>query len=711
MATCDEQCETKPRVSLRVWMADLTHDHGTLGCDTFPLGVGCVACYAETQFNFDTPIRVFRYPRVMARELAEQGCPDIVGFSNYIWNCRLGLAYAKRLKEIRPDVITVMGGPNYPLDKSEQERFLRENPQIDYVVMYEGEVVFSQLIGAINELGHDKDAVLNKVPSVHGIRTNGGASVMPPMLARLKELDVVPSPYLSGKFDEFFDGRLWPLIQTKRGCPFTCTFCTEGEKYYTKVGKFTNNRVFDEIDYVGRKMAQVRLQGGRNDLYIADSNFGMFPEDIETARALAKSRKEHKWPDHINSSTGKNQKQRVLEVAKILDGSIVLSGSVQTLDPVVLSNVKRANISAPELMALGLQAKQIGANSYCELILGMPGETKASHFETLRTTVGAGFNKILPYQCMILPGSELGSEAHMKKFQMDIRSRVLPRAFGHYDVDGKMLAVADIEDICVATDTLSFEDYLDCRKMHLIITVFFNDAVFESARKALRAKQLPVFRWLEIINDVIPQSRLASLFDDFRFQTENEVWKDRQELEQFIEEPGVIDRYIRGELGFNLLYTFKALAITRNLNAVVEVVQMATSRLLEEQGLANDADLRLLLDETIRWDAHRVTNIVDHFDEDVHDNFAFDVPRFVADDEATEIASYKRPSSVMHHFTLDEEQKDTARRYLNTFGNDALGVGRLLSVVYTNKMFRHPIADLPGSETDMAAQPAHTVAP
>src|SRR5207237_10109412 len=138
--------------------------------------------------------------------------------------------------------------------------------------------------------------------------------------------------------------------------PFTCTFCTEGEKYYTKVAKFTNERIAQEIDYVGRKMAEVRLQGGRNDLYIADSNFGMFPEDMETAKSLARSRQTHKWRAHINSSTGKNQKARVLEVAKILDGSIVLSGSVQTLDPVVLANVKRANISAPELMALGLQA-------------------------------------------------------------------------------------------------------------------------------------------------------------------------------------------------------------------------------------------------------------------------------------------------------------------------------------------------------------------
>ncbi len=689
MADPSPQESNRPRTDLKAWLADLTHDHGTVGADTFPLGIGCIATYAESQIVFKHPIRLFRYPGTMTEALDRDGIPDVVGFSNYIWNSRLGLAFAKRLKLMKPDIVTVMGGPNYPLDPAEQERFLRDHPQIDYVVMYEGEVVFSKLLEAINAVGTDRDAIIDRVGALHAIRSNGEMATPIP-LPRLKNLDDIPSPYTTGKFDEFFDGRLWPLLQTKRGCPFTCTFCTEGEKYYTKVAKFSDSRIREEIDYVGRKMAEVRIAGGRNDLYIADSNFGMFPEDRETAVALAHTRRLYKWPDHINTSTGKNQKQRVLEVAKILEGSMVLSGSVQTLDPVVLANVKRANISAEQLMLLGLESKQIGANSYSELILGMPGETKQSHYATLRTVVEAGFNKILPYQCMILTGSELGMEVQSNKYIMDIRSRVLPRAFGEYTIAGERLAVADIEEVCVATNTLSFDDYLDCRTMHLVVTIFYNDAIFEGVRRVLRSRNLPVFRWLELIDEIVSESDMARLFADFRYHTENELWTDRAALEKFIEEPGVIERYARGELGFNLLYTFKALAITENLQAVAWVVQRATSRLLAEREV-HDGELEDFLREIIRWDECCVSHIVHGLDEEVTGVFHYDFDRFMADAQPAEPATYRRSEPGVYRFHLDEEQKKGVRRYLSTFGGDAPGIGRTLSVAYTNRMFRKPI--------------------
>ena len=138
-----------------------------------------------------------------------------------------------------------------------------------------------------------------------------------------------------------------------------------------------------EVEYIGRKMEKVRAQGGRNDLYIADSNFGMFKEDVATAKALAKSQEMFGWPDHINTSTGKNKKERVLEVARIVGGKIVLSGSVQSLDLDVLENIKRKNISPDELMELAKEAENVDANSYCELILGLPGETRDSHCRTM----------------------------------------------------------------------------------------------------------------------------------------------------------------------------------------------------------------------------------------------------------------------------------------------------------------------------------------
>ena len=685
--------DAQVRTDLRVWLADLTYtgqDTQSLGADTFPLAVGCIATYTESQIQFTHPIRLFRYPEKVVEALLTEGAPDVMGFSNFVWNSELSLAFARRLKELNPQILIVMGGANYPLEPEKQQAFLRFHREIDFYVLHEGEIAFAGMLKALMASGMDPEKIRGKLPSIHSVDRNGKLILAPSVAERIQSLDQIPSPYTTGKFDEFFDGRLWPLIQTKRGCPFKCTFCVEGRDYYDRIGRFAVNSVQAEIDYIGRKMAVVRAQGGRNDLYIADSNFGMYTEDLETCTALARSRKLYGWPDHINTSTGKNNKERVLEAARIVDGGIVLSGSVQSLNETVLDNIKRKNISATELMALAKEADNLDANSYCEVILGLPGETRESHLDTLRTTVTAGFHKVVPYQLMILGGSELGTTETIRKYGMELRSRVLPRAFGSYDVCGKRVVAADVEDICVATNTMSYEDYLACRTMHLMITIFYNDIVFETVIKGIRSNGMPVFRWLELIGESIGGTRFESLFADFRRHTGDELWKDRKELDAFIQQPGTLDRYSKGEMGFNLLYTFKAVALVEYRDAVVDMVRVATNRLIEET-VGNSPEIVDFFADAVRWDACRISNIVQDLDHEVTETITYDMGRFVSEPEPEPTVEYRYTRPATFRYELSEEQKDYVRRNLSIFGDNPPGRGRLLSTANTRKMLRTPV--------------------
>ena len=54
--------------------------------------------------------------------------------------------------------------------------------------------------------------------------------------------------------DKFFDGKLSPMLETNRGCPFTCTYCHEGHSLITKVNYFSIERVFAELDYIASKI-------------------------------------------------------------------------------------------------------------------------------------------------------------------------------------------------------------------------------------------------------------------------------------------------------------------------------------------------------------------------------------------------------------------------------------------------------------------------
>ena len=55
----------------------------------------------------------------------------------------------------------------------------------------------------------------------------------------------------------------------------------------------------------------------RTDLLIADSNFGMFEEDLDTCKVIAKEQDKNNYPKYINVATGKNKKESP-EAAKIV---------------------------------------------------------------------------------------------------------------------------------------------------------------------------------------------------------------------------------------------------------------------------------------------------------------------------------------------------------------------------------------------------------
>jgi radical SAM superfamily enzyme YgiQ (UPF0313 family) len=674
-----------------VFLCDLTYTQQTIAADVMPNSIGGIATFTEAARPQQPPIKLFKYPEKLIAAL-ERTTPDVIGFSNYIWNSTLSYNFARVIKQRSPSTVVVFGGPNYPVVEEEQEQWLRTWPAVDFVILKEGELAFSRLLQSLQEEGGDIEAVKRRrIPSVHAILDDGTA-VLTKEIERIRDLTQIPSPYLSGRLDEFFDGKLLPIIQTNRGCPFSCTFCVEGVRYYNKVYCNSTEKVAREIDYIGRRMQQVRARGGRNDLFIADSNFGMYAEDLDTCRALAKSRREYQWPEYINVATGKNKKERVLEASRIIDGALRLSGSVQSLEKQVLENIKRDNISADGLMDLGLRAGQIGANTYSEVILGLPGGTKAGHFETVKTVMEAGFTNIYLFQLMLLPGTEIATTASKRQYGMTTRYRVLPRCYGHFTLDGDDVRAAEIEEICVANNTLSFQDYLDCRKMHLIVTIFYNDGVFGTLLKLMKLYGISPFRWISLIEQQQPPAGLARLYQSFLKHTETELWESRAELEAFIRAPGNVEKFIAGELGNNLLFVHKTRAIFEHIGDLAAVARTALIQCLEEAGKLDSA-VEAFVDDALAYHRCRAANLFKHRDDVPAAGLRFDIPSFDADGSPSSIVDYELGQLTTFNFLLNDDQSQIIERFLSIYGDSPVGIGRILSKVFLRKLYRHAIAE------------------
>ncbi len=690
--------------NVRTWIADLTYTQQTIASDVMPNAVGGIATYTEEHLANGNCIRVFKYPEKLAEALESEGVPDIIGFSNYVWNGDLSYGFARAIKAKSPNTIIVFGGPNYPTTKEEQSVWLKEHPLVDFYIIKEGEKAFANLVLALIDTNGDIEAVKKmSLLSTHSMLSNGD-TIITETIDRITDLTEIPSPYTTGRMDEFFDGKLLPIIQTNRGCPFSCTFCVEGVNYYNKVRKNTNDKVKDELNYIGVRMKKLRESGGRNDLFIADSNFAMYKDDISTAKALAYTRQEYGWPEYINVATGKNQKERVLEASRIIDGALRLSGSVQSLDPGVLENIKRKNINAQELFDLGLQAEEAGANTYSEIILGLPGDSLEAHMSTVKTVMNAGFTNIYLFQLMLLPGTEMATPESKTQYAMDCRYRVLPRCYGNYEVLGQHVIAAEIEEICVASNTLSFDDYLAARRFHLLVTIYHNDGVFFALLKFLRATGVSVYNWMELLANRKMPKKLAALVDAFETATSDELWVNKSELEDFVQKPGIVEKFVAGELGNNLLFVFKTLAITEYLDDLSIFARETIKECLEDAG-KDYQQYEEFINDALSYHCTRAKNLFTEMDENPMAELSFDIAKYIDSEKDADIFDYKLEYRTAYQFVLDQTQKELINRYLGIYGSDTVAVGRILSKVHVKKLFRHAV-----KQSDVSVSITNTVA-
>jgi radical SAM superfamily enzyme YgiQ (UPF0313 family) len=140
--------------------------------------------------------------------------PDVLGFSCYIWNIEETIRVVRMMKKIKPELKIVLGGPEVSYDTG---YWMNELPEVDFIVMGEGEETFLHLL---REISGDR-----KYHFVFGVadRNAGGEVCVNPGRPKLK-LDDIPSPHRFAEDEAALPNRV-VYFETSRGCPFSCQFC------------------------------------------------------------------------------------------------------------------------------------------------------------------------------------------------------------------------------------------------------------------------------------------------------------------------------------------------------------------------------------------------------------------------------------------------------------------------------------------------------
>ena len=444
------------------------------GQSYLPYSVGMLQAYAlkhmqnADRYHFLLPL----YRRIPVDEAVDQlKAAKVVCFSLYVWNIRVSLEIAKRLKARWPEKITVFGGPQVPKRIVD---FMSQNPFIDIACHGEGERIF---LAVLENLDRSR---WGEIPSI--TYRKDGSLVNTPKIDRIKDLADVPSPYLEGVFESLISAnpseRWIALWETNRGCPFSCTFCDWGSAVASKVHTFEMERLLQEVDWFAEREIEY--------VFCADANFGILKRDVDIARYVAQVKKQRGFPHALSVQNTKNATERAYETQAILAGAGLNKGvaiSVQSGDPTTLKAIKRDNISLDTYAELQRRFTRDRVETYSDMILALPAESYDSFVDGVANLIEGGqHNRIQFNNLSILPNAEMGDPEYQKKYGMETVVSKVVNIHGAVEDE----EVYEEQVLVIATDSMPREEWVRARAFCWMVAFLYFDKVFQIPLSVLR---------------------------------------------------------------------------------------------------------------------------------------------------------------------------------------------------------------------------------
>ena len=307
--------------------------------------------------------------------------PDVVGFSTFLWSFPFFLQVAHLVKTDDPTRLVVFGGPSGRPVMLDHEPHRRVADAVDLLVINEGEETFRDIIALTDR----SVGALLRLPGVAARidRRWRESSARP-----LGDLNLLPSPYDMGLVPSGGLG----ILQTYRGCPFTCSFC--------EWGTMESPKRVRSIDSLGTEFGSMRRLGLRAAL-LADAGLNLNNSAFQNLRDAAERTGFLQQRGLICEVYPATVRRDHLEFLRGIGDAYVGVG-LQSFDTKVLAQVERKYDEAR--FEQTLQALGEVAHVAVEVIMGLPGddpERFRRNFERARRLPCT----LRVYHCVVLPSA------------------------------------------------------------------------------------------------------------------------------------------------------------------------------------------------------------------------------------------------------------------------------------------------------------------
>lgn len=351
---------------------------------------------------------------VSVRDLAADGgrmddndirCADLVGISADTTRADKALSIARRVSALGRPV--VMGGPHPQFMAAD----IFASGYVDYIVKGEGELVFTNLLAAIQ----NRDCVA----SVKGLIIKDCGHIIETPAADPVNVETLPFPARHlvdlHQYQACVDSRPTTPIITSRGCPGACHFCSSSSFFGTGWRSRSAASVLTELDEVYNRY-------GFRAVCFMDDNFTLSPQRVEQiADGILERGYDVKWWNFSRVDTIVRNPAMVTRMAAAGSTTIYLgieSGNEDTLNSLGKNSKATDVVKAVDIL------RQNGIESYGSYIIGNLSETAADVGKTIDLAVRlntniAQFSILTPY-----PGTKLYEQ---------IKDRIFCRRWKFYD--------------------------------------------------------------------------------------------------------------------------------------------------------------------------------------------------------------------------------------------------------------------------------------
>jgi anaerobic magnesium-protoporphyrin IX monomethyl ester cyclase len=257
----------------------LVHPRPTIG-DSCTVPYSCLAVAAPLVAK-GYPVEIldeFSTPDFEARLSAAARKADIVGISCFTGHqIDRALAAARRVREVRPDVLLVWGGYHPSL----YPKVTAASALCDYVVTGQGEWIFLDLVERLAR-GADPAETPGLWRKVNGVpaKNPGG-----PSFQKLEDFPRFPFELVPLK--SFLIDSLTPRsisYHSSLGCPFRCNFCTVTQIYEQRWSGFTPDRVLRDVRFLVEQTGAQSVEFYDNNFFVNDRRTAEVAQGLYDAR-------------------------------------------------------------------------------------------------------------------------------------------------------------------------------------------------------------------------------------------------------------------------------------------------------------------------------------------------------------------------------------------------------------------------------------------